>query len=47
MEGKIHVAEERLKSIAGGDGFSGIAAIAFVIATIIIRVPIDISVSDL
>jgi len=47
MEGKIHVAKEQLKSIAGGDGFSGIVVIAFVIAMIIIRVPIDISVFDL
>jgi len=47
MERKIHVTKGQLKSIAGGDGFSGTAAIAFVIATIIIRVPIDTSVSDL
>lgn len=45
-ETKIHVAEVRPKSRAGGDGFSGIAVIAFVIAMIIIRALIDILVSD-
>lgn len=46
METKIHVAEVRPKLTAGGDGFSGIAVIAFAIATIIIRAPIDTLVFD-
>lgn len=47
METNRHVLKIRLKSTAGGDGFSGIAAIVSAIATIKILVPTDISVSDL
>lgn len=46
METQKRALHKRLKSTAGGDGFSGIAAIAFATATIKIRVLIDISVSD-
>lgn len=47
METQKHVLQEQLKSTAGGDGFSGIVATVFATVTIKIRVPIDISVSDL
>lgn len=46
-ETKIRVTEARPKSTAGGGGFSGIAVIVFAIATITIRAPIGILVSDL
>lgn len=46
METQRHVLKIRLKLTAGGDGSSGIAATVFAIATIKIRVLIDISVSD-
>lgn len=45
-ETKIRVAEVQPRSTAGGGGFSGIAVIAFAIATIIIQAPIDILVFD-
>lgn len=45
-ETKIRVAEVRPRSTAGGDGFFGIAVIAFAIATITMRAPIVISVFD-
>ena len=47
MEIQKRVLEEQLKSTVGGDGFSGIVATVFATAMIKIRVPIDISVSDL
>lgn len=45
-ETKIRVVEGRPRSTAGGGGFSGIAVIAFAIATITMRAPIGILVSD-
>lgn len=46
METRRHVLEIQLKLTAGGDGSSGIAVTVFATATIKIRVPSDISVSD-
>lgn len=46
-ETKTRVVEEQPKSIAGGDGFSGIAVIAFATVTITIRILTDTLVSNL
>lgn len=45
-ETKAFAVEEQPKWTAGGDGFSGIVATAFVIVTITMRALIDISISD-